>query len=143
MCRPWITYYLKTSIHQRINNDAYNSSQLIPQPFSGGKFKGKKSKVVAKSGGVKSSVCGGFRDLPVRNSSGVVKIDEDGNLVLLDEVRKSVWSTNHLQNDPDPENLLETVETGNSVLRLENDPDPENDLWQSFDYPTDTLLSFF
>ncbi|KAL2475483.1 Receptor-like serine/threonine-protein kinase SD1-8 [Abeliophyllum distichum] len=77
------------------------------------------------------------RDSPVRNSSGVLKIDEDGNLVLLDEGRKSVWSTNHSRAE---NTVAELLETGNFVLRQENDPDPENYLWQSFDYPTDTLL---
>ncbi|KAL2504342.1 Receptor-like serine/threonine-protein kinase SD1-8 [Abeliophyllum distichum] len=61
----------------------------------------------------------------------------DGNLVLFDEGRKSVWSTNHSRAE---NTVAELLETGNFVLRQENDPDPENYLWQSFDYPTDTLL---
>lgn len=77
------------------------------------------------------------RDSPVGNSSGVLKIGEDGNLVLLDENGKPVWSTNHSRAE---NTVAELLETGNFILRQENDPDPKNYLWQSFDYPTDTLL---
>ncbi|XP_022878004.1 receptor-like serine/threonine-protein kinase SD1-8 isoform X2 [Olea europaea var. sylvestris] len=77
------------------------------------------------------------RDSPVRNSSGVLKIGEDGNLVLSDENGKSVWSTNHSRAE---NTVAELLETGNFILRQESDPDPKNYLWQSFDYPTDTLL---
>ncbi|KAK6124445.1 hypothetical protein DH2020_041822 [Rehmannia glutinosa] len=80
------------------------------------------------------------RDSPLRNSSGILKINAgDGNLVILDEAGKSVWSTNH---SGEAENTVaELLDNGNFVLRRENDENtPENYLWQSFDYPTDTML---
>ncbi|PIN03979.1 Serine/threonine protein kinase [Handroanthus impetiginosus] len=78
------------------------------------------------------------RDSPLANSSGILKINaDDGNLLLVDEAGKSVWSTNHSR----PKNTVaELLDNGNFVLRQENDEDPENYLWQSFHYPTDTML---
>ncbi|EEF33512.1 hypothetical protein RCOM_1229160 [Ricinus communis] len=36
--------------------------------------------------------------------------------------------------------VAQLLETGNLVVRDENDTNPDNYLWQSFDYPCDTLL---
>ncbi|KAG8385669.1 hypothetical protein BUALT_Bualt03G0069200 [Buddleja alternifolia] len=78
------------------------------------------------------------RDSPLRNSSGILKISaDDGNLVLTDETGESFWSSNHSRAE---NTVAELLDTGNFVLRQENDESPENYLWQSFDYPTDTLL---
>ncbi|KAL3643348.1 hypothetical protein CASFOL_014163 [Castilleja foliolosa] len=80
------------------------------------------------------------RDEPLRNPSGVLKISpDDGNLVLVDETGvKSVWSTNFSGRAVNT--VAELLDNGNLVLRNKNDESPENYLWQSFDYPTDTLL---
>ena len=37
--------------------------------------------------------------------------------------------------------VAQLLDSGNFVVRKENDPTPESYLWQSFDYPTDTLLA--
>lgn len=78
------------------------------------------------------------RDNPLTNSSsGVLKI-ESGNLILFDQVENgTMWSSN-ITNSV---NLFaQLLDTGNFVLRQENDGSSENYLWQSFNYPTDTLL---
>ncbi|KAK4487770.1 hypothetical protein RD792_005552 [Penstemon davidsonii] len=78
------------------------------------------------------------RDSPLKNSSAILKINsDDGNLVLLDDSGKSIWSSNYSRAKS---TVAELLDNGNFVLRLENDKNPENYLWQSFDYPTDTLL---
>ncbi|XP_020554076.1 uncharacterized protein LOC105175473 [Sesamum indicum] len=79
------------------------------------------------------------RDSPLRNSSGILKISpDDGNLLLVDEAGKSVWSSNH--SGMAKNSVAELLDNGNFVVRPENEQDPENYLWQSFDYPTNTLL---
>lgn len=79
------------------------------------------------------------RDSPLRNSSGVLKISgDDGKLILVDQSGRSVWSASHSGGGGNI--VAELLDNGNFVLRQENDGDSENYLWQSFDYPTDTLL---
>ncbi|WJX69150.1 non-specific serine/threonine protein kinase [Trifolium repens] len=64
----------------------------------------------------------------------------DGNLVLLNESSKQVWSTN--MSFPKSVSVVSMLlDTGNLVLRNRpNDDDASNHLWQSFDHPTDTWL---
>ncbi|XP_022724304.1 receptor-like serine/threonine-protein kinase SD1-8 [Durio zibethinus] len=77
------------------------------------------------------------RDNPLTNSSGIFKV-EDRNLVLLDQGQNLVWSSNLTKGDNPVAQLLDS---GNLVLREANANDGTNNyLWQSFDYPTDTLL---
>ncbi|XP_047155544.1 receptor-like serine/threonine-protein kinase SD1-8 [Vigna umbellata] len=77
------------------------------------------------------------RDNPLRNSTGFLTIGENKNMVLTTPSGESVWSSNITEaNNP----ILQLLDTGNLVLREENVTDPTNYLWQSFDYPTDTLL---
>ncbi|KAH6790516.1 receptor kinase 3 [Perilla frutescens var. frutescens] len=79
------------------------------------------------------------RDSPLRNSSGILKISADeGKLILVDQAGRSVWSANHSGNAGNI--VAELLDHGNLVLRRENDGNPENYLWESFNYPTDTLL---
>ncbi|KAK6932441.1 PAN/Apple domain [Dillenia turbinata] len=75
------------------------------------------------------------RDNPINNSSGVLLINRSGNLVLLDESRKvQVWSTNVSSKTS---NIAQLLDSGNLVLIGQIS---QVVAWQSFDYPTDTLL---
>ncbi|GKV30840.1 hypothetical protein SLEP1_g39615 [Rubroshorea leprosula] len=74
------------------------------------------------------------RDSPLSNSSGVFKV-VDQNIVLLDQNQSQVWSSNITKGN---NNVAELWDSGNLVLR--DAGDPNNYLWQSFDFPTDTLL---
>ncbi|XP_014518521.1 receptor-like serine/threonine-protein kinase SD1-8 [Vigna radiata var. radiata] len=77
------------------------------------------------------------RDNPLHNSTGFLTIGENKNMVLTTPSGEPVWSSNITKaNNP----ILQLLDTGNLVLREENVTDPTNYLWQSFDYPTDTLL---
>ncbi|KAM7255268.1 hypothetical protein ACFE04_020509 [Oxalis oulophora] len=58
------------------------------------------------------------------------------NIVLLDESESQVWSSNQTEAINNP--VIQLLDSGNIVLRdIDND---DEYLWQSFDYPTDTLL---
>ncbi|XP_043698851.1 receptor-like serine/threonine-protein kinase SD1-8 [Telopea speciosissima] len=77
------------------------------------------------------------RDNPITDSTGVLKLSEDGNLVLLNQSETVIWSTNASKAENPVAQLLDS---GNLVVREENDEKLENSLWQSFDHPTHTLL---
>ncbi|KAF8370246.1 hypothetical protein HHK36_031714 [Tetracentron sinense] len=76
------------------------------------------------------------RDNPLTNSSGILRISDAGNLILLNKSAGSViWSSNQSKADNPVAQLLDS---GNLVIREAKDH--QNYLWQSFDHPTDTLL---
>ncbi|XP_008364109.3 receptor-like serine/threonine-protein kinase SD1-8 isoform X1 [Malus domestica] len=82
------------------------------------------------------------RDSPLSNSSSAtIKFGDRGNLVLVDEGSGNVtWSSNETQ-AVNP--IVQLLDSGNLVLREEdsNRNNPKDEfLWQSFDYPTNTLL---
>ncbi|ESQ28801.1 hypothetical protein EUTSA_v10018118mg [Eutrema salsugineum] len=77
------------------------------------------------------------RDHPLSNSNGTLKIS-DNNLVIFDQSGTLVWSTNLTRGDVRSLLVAELLDNGNFVLRDSNNPD--GFLWQSFDFPTDTLL---
>ncbi|KAI7725468.1 hypothetical protein M8C21_008020, partial [Ambrosia artemisiifolia] len=78
------------------------------------------------------------RDRPITNSSGVLSVDQTGNLVLHESDQSFVfWSTNvsGMANDVVSAQLLDS---GNLVLFQGLNKNVYS--WQSFDYPTNTLL---
>jgi hypothetical protein len=76
---------------------------------------------------------------PIKDLSGVLMVNGSGNLVLLDQNRTVVWSANSTKEGRNP--IAQLLESGNLVLRDDHkEENPENYLWQSFDYPSDTLL---
>jgi hypothetical protein len=87
---------------------------------------------------VKTIVWVANRDSPIDNSSGILMINSTGTLVLLSQNKSVVWSTSSLKQAQTP--LLQLLDTGNLVLTDEKNGNSEDYLWQSFDYPTDTIL---
>ncbi|KAK6157119.1 hypothetical protein DH2020_011367 [Rehmannia glutinosa] len=76
------------------------------------------------------------RDNPLTNTSGaVLKVTRPGILALVNGTNDIIWSSNTSRVAQSP--VAQLLDSGNLVLKQEND---ENYLWQSFDYPTDTLL---
>ncbi|XP_043811028.1 G-type lectin S-receptor-like serine/threonine-protein kinase At4g27290 [Manihot esculenta] len=71
------------------------------------------------------------------NSSALLMMDNQGNLVLKNG-GSVVWSTNSKREVQTP--LLQLLDSGNLVLTDASDGRSGIYLWQSFDYPTDTLL---
>ncbi|KAK9085016.1 hypothetical protein Sjap_025427 [Stephania japonica] len=93
------------------------------------------------------------RDNPVTDSSGFLRIADPGVLVLTDQSAKVIWSSSKSTNPETPRTAIaiaKLLDSGNLVMMIENpnsDYIQNNDntdqfqfLWQSFDYPTDTLL---
>ncbi|KAJ9671890.1 hypothetical protein PVL29_025523 [Vitis rotundifolia] len=78
------------------------------------------------------------RESPLTDSSGVLKVTQQGILVVINGTNGILWNSNSSRSAQDPKAQL--LESGNLVMRNGNDGDPENFLWQSFDYPCDTLL---
>lgn len=72
-------------------------------------------------------------------SSSTLKVGDGGNLVpFYGKTEKIAWSTNEtLAVNP----VAQLLDSGNLVLREAHiNNSPNEFLWQSFDYPTDTLL---
>ncbi|KAL1346102.1 hypothetical protein AAHE18_08G165700 [Arachis hypogaea] len=83
------------------------------------------------------------RNKPLTNLSGVLKVIDNGILVLLDRNNNNVtiWSSNTTSSaTQDP--IAKLLNSGNLVVRerSKGDDDNKNFLWQSFDYPSDTML---
>ncbi|KAH7546582.1 hypothetical protein FEM48_Zijuj01G0216200 [Ziziphus jujuba var. spinosa] len=80
------------------------------------------------------------RQNPIIDSSGILMINRTGHLVLLRQRSSVVWSARPTKSLQAP--ILQLLDTGNLVLRDEKDDEnsDNNYLWQSFDYPSDTLL---
>ncbi|PNX93797.1 LRR receptor-like serine/threonine-protein kinase HSL2 [Trifolium pratense] len=75
------------------------------------------------------------RDQPVNGKCSTLSLLKNGNLVLTDAGQFIVWSTN--TNSSKPLDLF-LLDTGNLILKEHNTSSAI--LWQSFDFPTDTLL---
>ncbi|KAL4619363.1 hypothetical protein ACB092_06G073800 [Castanea dentata] len=77
------------------------------------------------------------RDTPLNDNSGVLKVT-DGVVILLNSTNSTVWSSNTSRTAENP--VLQLLGNGNLLVKDSNVDDTENFLWQSFDYPCDTLL---
>jgi hypothetical protein len=90
---------------------------------------------------VKTVVWVANRDNPIKDNSTKLIINKQGNLVLLNNSDSLFWSTNATKKASIP--IVQLLDNGNLVLRDEKDDESEDEdgfLWQSFDYPCDTLL---
>ncbi|KAF3455471.1 hypothetical protein FNV43_RR00100 [Rhamnella rubrinervis] len=79
------------------------------------------------------------RDNPINDTSGFLSIDTKGSLVLFDNNDQTVpvWSTNSSSLPTNEYAVAQLLDSGNLVL-FQNES--KKLLWQSFDYPTDTML---
>ncbi|XP_054813959.1 putative serine/threonine-protein kinase receptor isoform X2 [Prosopis cineraria] len=77
------------------------------------------------------------RDRPIKNNFGMLSINREGHL-LLSHNKTIVWLANSTTRALSP--IVQLLSSGNLVLRDGEDQKPQNYLWQSFDYPSDTIL---
>ncbi|XP_022862428.1 G-type lectin S-receptor-like serine/threonine-protein kinase At4g27290, partial [Olea europaea var. sylvestris] len=76
---------------------------------------------------------------PLINTSRLLKVVKPGLLVLQNGTNGViVWSSNTSQPMKNP--VPKLSDSGNLVVTDVNNEDPRNFLWESFNYPTDTLL---
>ncbi|KAL3733661.1 hypothetical protein ACJRO7_023088 [Eucalyptus globulus] len=78
------------------------------------------------------------RNNPLTDSNGTLEISNEGELVLLNQSRSVIWSTNSTKVLRNP--IVQLLDSGNLVLRESNSLDSVDYSWQSFDYPSDTIL---
>ncbi|KAF8409422.1 hypothetical protein HHK36_005498 [Tetracentron sinense] len=76
------------------------------------------------------------RENPITDSSGVLTIGKDGNLVLLNQAQISIWSSN--LSKVAENSVAQLLESGYLVLRDKSGSSSKSYQWQSFDYPSDT-----
>ncbi|XP_028195299.1 G-type lectin S-receptor-like serine/threonine-protein kinase At4g27290 [Glycine soja] len=79
------------------------------------------------------------RNAPLEKNSGVLKLNKKGILELLNATNSTIWSSNissKAVNNP----IAYLLDSGNFVLKNGQQSNQENILWQSFDYPCDTLM---
>ncbi|XP_025015077.2 G-type lectin S-receptor-like serine/threonine-protein kinase RKS1 isoform X1 [Ricinus communis] len=79
------------------------------------------------------------RNSPINGSSGILSVNRDGNLKLYSnhDQQVPVWSTN-VSVEVSSTCVAQLLDSGNLVLMEDAS---KRVLWQSFDYPTDTMLS--
>ncbi|KAK3162142.1 hypothetical protein QOZ80_1BG0085990 [Eleusine coracana subsp. coracana] len=82
------------------------------------------------------------RQNPVVNSSpGVLRLTADGHLVILDRQNVIMWSSAApTRNVTAAAATAQLRDDGNFVLSADGSGSDQSVAWQSFDYPTDTLL---
>ncbi|KAH6796519.1 S-locus lectin protein kinase family protein [Perilla frutescens var. hirtella] len=106
--------------------------------FSPGVSKGRYLGIWYKNIPVQTVVWVANREAPVSDMSGSLEINITGSLKLLNGTKSVVWSANPVRLSRDP--VLQLLDSGNLVLRDKKDGSTDVYLWQSFDYPSDTLL---
>ncbi|XP_076916801.1 G-type lectin S-receptor-like serine/threonine-protein kinase At4g27290 isoform X2 [Bidens hawaiensis] len=79
------------------------------------------------------------RDKPITDNSGMFKLSSNGNLEVLSGNNTLVWSSKSTvsRRSSNPTVMVQLLDSGNLVV---SDRDDNNTIWQSFDYPADTLL---
>ncbi|KAK9992764.1 hypothetical protein SO802_022467 [Lithocarpus litseifolius] len=102
--------------------------------FSPGNSKNRYLGIWYKSIPVQTVVWVANRVRPINDTSGILMINSTGNLNVIQN-NSVVWSASTLKEAQSP--LLQLLDTGNLVV---TDGKSEDYLWQSFDYPSDTML---
>ncbi|RDY03958.1 G-type lectin S-receptor-like serine/threonine-protein kinase, partial [Mucuna pruriens] len=79
------------------------------------------------------------RNTPLVNKSGVLKLNEKGILVLLNATNNTIWSSN-ISTKAVSSPIAHLLDSGNFVVKNGHETNLDSLLWQSFDYPGDTLI---
>ncbi|XP_023757721.1 G-type lectin S-receptor-like serine/threonine-protein kinase At4g27290 [Lactuca sativa] len=81
------------------------------------------------------------RETPLTDTSGVFKVNSMGTLLLLNGNNTLIWSSNSSLSVTNVNIVAKLLDSGNLVVHDNSSSTDEDPIWQSFDYPTDTLLS--
>ncbi|CAA3031000.1 G-type lectin S-receptor-like serine threonine-kinase At4g27290 isoform X1 [Olea europaea subsp. europaea] len=106
--------------------------------FSPGNSKNRYLGIWYKNVPIRTVVWVANRQIPIKDLSGTLMINRTGSLVLSRGNNSDVWSTKPSKGAQDP--ILQLLDSGNLVVRENLDGKKDVYLWQSFDYPSDTLL---
>ncbi|KAL2247563.1 UNVERIFIED_CONTAM: G-type lectin S-receptor-like serine/threonine-protein kinase [Sesamum indicum] len=106
--------------------------------FSPGNSKNRYLGIWYKNIPVRTIVWVANRKNPIKDMSGSLMINSTGSLLLSDGTNTVVWSTYSTRIPQSP--VAQLLDSGNLVVRDIKDGDADSYLWQSFDYPSDTLL---
>ncbi|WVZ00611.1 hypothetical protein V8G54_026680 [Vigna mungo] len=77
------------------------------------------------------------RNVPTQNSTALLKLTQQGHLVILDGSGRRVWYSNSSKIAAKP--VMQLLDSGNLVVK--DGESSENFLWESFDFPGDTFLA--
>ncbi|XP_030440632.1 G-type lectin S-receptor-like serine/threonine-protein kinase At4g27290 [Syzygium oleosum] len=78
------------------------------------------------------------RNSPLSDSTGTLEISNEGELVLLNQSKSVIWSTNSTKVLGNP--VAQLLDSGNLVLRESNNSVSVDYSWQSFNFSSDTIL---
>ncbi|XP_040362239.1 G-type lectin S-receptor-like serine/threonine-protein kinase SD1-29 isoform X2 [Rosa chinensis] len=78
------------------------------------------------------------KPLSSADTSANLRISSNGNLELVDGKQNSVWSTIEVSSSNSTSAVAVLLDTGNFVVK--DDMGADEFIWQSFDYPCDTML---
>ncbi|TKW17148.1 hypothetical protein SEVIR_5G346800v4 [Setaria viridis] len=80
------------------------------------------------------------RQSPLVDSPGILRVSSGGRLVVLDGNNGTVWSSAAPTRNVTAGATARLLDDGNLVLSADGSGSEQSVAWQSFDYPTDTLL---
>ncbi|KAJ6897709.1 G-type lectin S-receptor-like serine/threonine-protein kinase [Populus alba x Populus x berolinensis] len=106
--------------------------------FSTGKSKNRYLGIWYGKISVQTAVWVANRESPLNDSSGVVRLTNQGLLVLVNSSGSIIWSSN--TSTPARNPVAQLLDSGNLVVKEEGDNNLENSLWQSFEHPGNTLI---
>ncbi|KAK8488231.1 hypothetical protein V6N11_047170 [Hibiscus sabdariffa] len=106
--------------------------------FNGGNSNNRYLGIWYKNLPVRTVVWVANREFPLVNSSGLLTLGDDGTLSVVNESKSIIWSSNSSLTAKDPVAVL--LDTGNFIVKDAGDDNEGRYIWQSFDYPSDTLL---
>ncbi|XP_042756030.1 G-type lectin S-receptor-like serine/threonine-protein kinase At4g27290 [Lactuca sativa] len=79
------------------------------------------------------------RETPISDTSGGFEVDRQGNLLIRSGSNTVIWSSNTPASVRNASPVAQLLDSGNLVVWDESST-KENPIWQSFDYPGNTLL---
>ncbi|KAF5770745.1 putative protein kinase RLK-Pelle-DLSV family [Helianthus annuus] len=80
------------------------------------------------------------RETPLTSTTGVLKVNSNGMLLLFSGNNTVIWSSNSSVSVGNAPVVAKLLDSGNLVVCYDSSTN-EDFVWQSFDYPTDTLLA--